>query len=680
MALLNVTVNAGSPATLTLPSADKTGANTWSGSVHINQTGGTLWRYAHLSTQTPDAATIKANGQTSIPSATGAQSLSGVGLTAQVTYRVSYYHETSGNLGSNIVRSGTFTTDAQGAAIGTLSVSIPRRMQNSLGKEAVFFRATAAVAGITTATISSSTYDESASELIYNWTVSKSGGYTNTSSKVVNTAAVWNDMTRMYSREPCHVFTEAGTYTVSCMCYRESDGAFVGSANTNVTVGAASFAGTNTILVNAAGQGDPAYPGATVVTTLDAGIAAMSGVSRVLLKRGETFTGASRNISGSYFHIGAYGTGARPSINSSGLNGPRQFRITSNFTGDFILDGVEMYGGWNPDTETGNQAELIELQGGPNSPNVLITDCILRNGFSNFIYGGTANTGNNPLIAIHDTEIRDWLQYGMFIGKHNNDQWVGILGVRSTQSEQAMMGGFDKDDIAPGAPGNQHGPLRFAEGGHFYLDVLDFYSRNGWAAGSAVAPPAGMQACIRFHTSPNREGHGKRSSGMVTRAAFEGGSAAINVGDSGGGNQSANTGYGLIIDKCIHAGTADTRQHLQITAAGVTIRNFFGHVPTQYLDNASRSFRTPILRGSPAGVFPDASWPFHIYNNTFINERAQNGFDGDNITDIVSGGGPSHSTPIRANNWQWLPNFASAQGNDGDPSLVSTRLATVGGL
>jgi len=683
------------PPVLSNPTGTKAGSSGGVGGVSTNEGNGTLHWVVTTSATTPSAAQIKAGqthtgaaaadsgSQTVTDTGTLSTSPSASGLQDDTNYRFHFVQtDTAGN-DSNTATSPIFRTDPQGSAVGTLNITIPRRMYNSLGKEAVFFRATANVAGITTAAISSSTYDESASELIYNWTVSRSG-YTNVSSKVVNTPAAWNDLTTMQSREPCHVFTAPGTYTVACTCLRESDGALVGTDSINVTISAANLPTTQTILVNAAGAGNGAYPGANVVTTLGAALSALRslpGLGRILLNRGETFTTGAYTFNGNEtnVYIGAYGSGARPRINASGLNATRQFRIAGAFAGDFILDGVEMYGGYNPDTETGNQCELIELQGGPNVPNILITDCIMRNGFSNFIYGGTANTGNNPMIVIHDTEIRDWMQYGMFIGKHNNDQWVGLLGVRSTQSEQAMMGGFDKGDIVGGGTCNQHGPLRFAEGGHFYLDVLDFYSRNGWAAGAPIAPPGGMQACIRFHTSPNREGHGKRSSGMVTRAAFEGGSAAMNIGDSGGGNQSANTGYGLIIDKCIHAATPDTRQHIQVSAAGVTIRNFFGHVPQVYLDNASRSFRTPVLRGSPSGNFPDASWPINIYNCTFINERSQNGFDGDQINDIISGGGPSHPTPIRANNWQWLPNFASAAGNDGNPNLVSTRLATVGG-
>ena len=103
---------------LSLPTGTKTGDTTADGTVFVSTTsahkdGGTLYTYASTS-DFASVLDILASGTAQAVTADGPQAISVTGLTGATLYYLHYYYLDTVSEGSNVVVSGSFTTDASG--------------------------------------------------------------------------------------------------------------------------------------------------------------------------------------------------------------------------------------------------------------------------------------------------------------------------------------------------------------------------------------------------------------------------------------------------------------------------------------------------------------------------------------------------------------------------------------
>jgi hypothetical protein len=437
MTLLTVTFSLaglGDPvANLGLPTAQKNGATGYSGTVTTDVGAGTLHHVVTTSATKPSAAQVKAGqdhagspapagGSAPVPAA-GLRSVSGSGLVPETTYHVHYLQATSG--GDSVVStSGGFTTDAQGAGSGTVTITLDTGMATAIAPYYAHFRI-----GVTGASVAEPAgpgpYDPTHNDLVYVTTFGDPGA---ASDKVVNLPAVWNDLNTAYGKHPAHVFTEPGNYTVTTHVY-ELDGTFVGSDTLEVVVQDPDLVctGARTILVDPDGQGDAAHPGATVVTSISAALSALDAqtqYSRVLLRRGKIFemsNGISLTNAYPNARFGAYGTGAKPVWRPSASNSLAGTPATENVgrfiylpgscNYDVVFEGIRFEGRWNTENRTGNGYNCITWDYGNSQRQLLVTDCEFTGWFQTLAAIGAASTPPHRF-CIHNTLATNWQDYG----------------------------------------------------------------------------------------------------------------------------------------------------------------------------------------------------------------------------------------------------------------------------
>ena len=604
-----------SAATLSLPTAQANGASAYTGTVNIDQAGGTLYRLVHLAGQNPDATTIKASGATSTPAQVGTQNLSGSGLTPETTYAVSYCHETIMGQSSNVVRSASFTTGSQGAASGTATINILKRSNGGFDPEAFTFQCTTTGSTQADNAATRTAYDPSFHNLDYIWTFGDTGA---ASDKVENLPTIWNDLNIAYGKEVSHVYTAPGTYTVTVTVY-EQNGTLVGTDSLSVTVAAADslWTGTDVVLVNAAGQGDPAYPGATIVNSWNAAMTEIgngNNTKMVLLRRGETYAAsAGLQMTGGNapnVYIGTYGSGARPVVTFSASGSYISSTVFAGFYSSFdenvVLQGIEFVGPWNVEDETGTSLKFADFKQ-ESRETVIVDDCVLR-GFAIGVALRVDNGGYNFGLYVNNTHITDWKDYGIFCGDNWN-QKIAVLGCLIAQNPQANSGysGNKGDNFR-----NTHGPIRCANGGFVHIAGNDLFSRTGWGANRADQP------CLRVGTSP-QEAVTARYRYNVERNAMEGGFQMILVRNE---NQSGNYyGGNFLFDKNLLVATAVTWSLFALQYSGVTIRNILGFKPNAPgLSSFPWTSAFAAVGDSPNDMQDNrANFPSQIYASTVVN-------------------------------------------------------------
>lgn len=660
------------PPVLSNPTGTQAGSTGGVGGVTTDEGNGTLyWVVTPSTAATPSAAAIKAgtgavsSGSQAVFSAgQKATSPAASGLTAQTSYRFHFVQTDAAGNDSNVVTSTVFTTDAMGSGTGTVTALIKARYPFSVAPEGIQFEA--AVSGATVSAPSGrNARDEQFHKLIYIWDFGDPGAV---SDKVVNLPAVWNDLNQGRGKFPIHVYGTPGTYTATCSVY-ELGGTFVGSDTVSVTIGdpATVFPGNRTILVDPAGAGDTTtYPDSQVVTTWDAGLTALTSLGttgRLLLKRGETFTmPAAVNVSGSYdnFHIGAWGTGARPVLIASTSFSSTMFNGFSSFSGRWMcFVGVDLRGNWDSITETGSDNTCIS----PLDCHMLVHDCRIS-GVNNATSGQVA-AGLQYMYVMNNTEVTNFRNFG-FYNNGSQDAYLGMIGCAVFHDPNAMEG----RNGSSGGPGNKHGPSRLPNGQHVYIDACDLFSRSGW--------PGDHQACLRPNSTTVP---GAWTSTHITRCAMEGGSPMIQISHNGAGSVE---GCNMLIEDSLMVGTAATGFFVASQYPGQTYRNLLMIKPNTQTFSGSgfwfgafRRFYAPDSENFLAGGLEQA-----FYNNTVVllpSDANQNG-DLYIFAPNASSNNPdmaAWSGFVEAGNVLHTPNFLSQE--PFDPGLTPTALATVGG-
>ncbi|MEM1340774.1 MAG: hypothetical protein AAGF68_00545 [Pseudomonadota bacterium] len=450
-------------------------------------------------------------------------------------------------------------------------------------------------------------YDPSFHELRYRWTIRQSGTEQSQrrSAKVVNLPQAHNDTATAYGKRIGHVFTEPGDYTVSCEA-RDSDGA-VAQTSLTLSVGSADrvFPGAQTILVDTSGRGAPErYGGAQVVNSLSAAAAQagrLGGPARILMARGQVHVIERLRLDqgSSGLLLGAFGSGPPPVL---AKNTPQAAVLVSGrFQGDLRIAGLDFQGFWDSTSESGPRLDCLTFQPRNTALHSTITDCRFS-GWNKAIFCALDNDRSGLPIAtyIHDSEITNWADYGIFV-PHCPGAYFSLTGSVVAQHEEALMGG-PKD-----AEHNHHGPLRLTWAGHAYIAACDMFSRTGWSPNRNLPSE---QPCIRWNTSM-RAG----TSGVIERVAMEGGSQNLVVMNAGVPPQHYLTN--LVVEKCLMVGNATSNRHSTTHTTGLTLRNILAIKPNAP-PVASRwdAFLRCVLEEEWTYLDPNA--PIRAYSNTVV--------------------------------------------------------------
>ena len=650
--MTTLTINMGlvdtTAPTLSSITAAKSGSASWTGSVSTDEANGTLF-YVVTPNATETAATVKA-GSSQAVTATGTQNLSGSGLSPSSTRYLHVLHRDAAGNDSDVASSSSFTTDALGSGSGTVTISVVHRGSIRVAPEGVFFRATVADASVNTAT-SRSGYDESWHKVTYLWDFGDPG---KVSDKVLNVAAAHNDLNTGRGREVGHVFTDPGTYTVTCTAFGPNG--LIGSDTFEVTVGDpdTAFPTTQTILVNAAGQGDAAYPGATVVTSINAAEAEYDTRNtncRILLKRGETFTlsnsflGLGGGNGRPNFYLGAYGTGAKPIVNRTG-----NFVATStDFTGDFVITGLDLRGGWNSLNETGSTDSFIRIYTITSPRMHVINDTLIDGGFMAIYMPGSSGVLNST--HVHNSLITGWGDYAMFHSTAEGRVSVaGSAAVRKSLDWQGGAGSFSTN--------NSQGAIRNGGGATWNLRVSDVYSKCSWTVLNGIP---GQQPGLRMN-----DGNSGDHRSHIDRCSFEGGAGVVKIG-----NGPATTN--CVVERSIVVGNSATERSFEVFGTGITIRNNILVQPNVPLE-ASRTW-DGFLHFDGTPTQPNVE--FMVQNNTCVNLNADSQTGAQNQGVLLDGPTAGYNNLQNLNNVIYTPADPASQPED--PQLTSVDLATVQG-
>ncbi len=635
--------------------ASELGAFGWLGSVTTDTAEGTLF-FVVTQNATEMAATVRAGGSQPVGQ-TGTQALSGASLTAGTDYYLHVLHRDLAGNESAVTSSAVFTTETVGTGSGTVSIQILRRGALQVAPEGVFFRASVTDASVTQAGNRNS-YDPSAHQCTYLWTFGDPGKI---SDKVTNILAAHNDLNTGRGKEIGHTFTTPGTYSVSCAVYGPNG--LIGTDSTSITVNDPDsvFSGSKTILVNAAGQGDAAYPGATVVTNWGAARTEMNNrtaTHRCLFKRGETFA-ATNSLLGlnsandnPNLYLGAYGSGPDPVINRTG---GRLVQTGTAFTGDFVITDLRLNGGWNSLNETGNTQEFIRLYT-YNTPRMhVINNCVIDGPFMGIYLPGSGNgVGKVPSTHICNTTITGWGDYAIF-SFAGQDEAVSIEGCAFVRKGLAWEGGSGSFST-----GNSQGPVRIQRRMRVSIRCSDMFSKCSWTVSGGIP---GQQPCLRLNTY-GVTGHYSH----VDRCSFEGGAAQISYdNDQGNGVATVNS----VIERCILVSGPMTERFVRFEGTGQTIRNNLMVVP-----NMPR-FRNWESMFDWQSNTPANQDPVNLHNNTLINLLDDTNRNGEDLTRFTTGSTGNYTDINQENNVIWAPN-ATGQGLT-DPQLSDTDMVTVGG-
>ncbi|MEM6533800.1 MAG: hypothetical protein AAF654_14355 [Myxococcota bacterium] len=580
------------------------------------------------------------------------------GLRPDTEYKIVCFQRSASGVDGPVVElAGTIQT----APVGDGSVTIAVLQNAGLAApQGAFFEAR--VSGFSASeTLDLAQYDASFARLRYRWTVTRNGqAYTPRPSPwVQNLADAHNDTNTGYGKRFAHVFTEPGTYTVTCEV-RDNEGTTgLGSEEVQVADPDQVFYGDRTILV---GSADGAHAGAQVVGSTAAAVSALASLGqtgRILLERGSTHVNDDLEFGSNVDNvfIGTYGSGPRPIV---GLPGRHGVRINGSFAGHVQVAGLELRGSWDSTSESGDGGGLgVSAFQTSNEQYAVFTDLEVH-GWSEGIFSPRADNEN----VEHATYIHECNVYG-------NRFYAGIgivpIAIGSFYAVTGCYLGSQRDDMMGGPKDgnyNNHGSIRLAAMKHCYIAVCDLFTRCGWNPTTAVATARGpfIQSCIRWNTS-NRPG----MSGVFERLALEGGFAY-----SAGGNNSY--GSNLLVEKCLFVGHSSQRNMVTVQSPGLTFRN---NVCVHPNSPTSTNSGKGITASGPQGgtTQHDSDWPVEVYSNT-----AQILVDNSNLSGNFNPWGLSGFTnQLNANNIFDAPNV-SGQGGEAGLNLTENRLMTAGGV
>ena len=442
----------------------------------------------------------------------------------------------------------------------------------------------------------------------------------------LNMPDVWKDLNTAYGPKAFHVFNDPGDYTVTCSAYYK--GTLLKTVTKIVSLDdpALTFAGTNTLVVSQVGDFSEKPQGAAEFSNLSAALAAYASLGapgRLLLRAGEVFSGVSEAIGQAFpnFRIGSFGDGAKPVLQvrkpkfDEGLVHGLTFVGSAAPKGPMIY-GVRFEGGWDPDYEVGRNRQSPFNMGFFETPGWFAG--FHRCEFSGFEMLSAApffDRGSAFTIALNDSLVSNWRDYGLFSQKAPGPGRICIVGSALRQSRGAVRGSASNGSKT--GLGNDHGSLRNEDAVESIFSVLETFSNTSW---SGIQPQGGLRS---------GSNGGKNFQVTIDRYCHEGG-PAFNSGSVP--TKDPELGGNAVLDKVLTIGVAPYDNQFIIACGGTTIRNALFYFPNvRYLEGfggLSRVF-TRSIRGADAD---NLTAPIKIYNNTAVS------LADDTLSYIFSGG------------------------------------------
>ena len=531
-----------------------------------------------------------------------------------------------------------------------------------LAPEAVFFEGAPAGFDLP-ASSGAAWYRPEMHEIEYEWDFGDPGAtYTATE----HTLPDWQDASRGFGQCVAHVFSQPGTYTVTCTARKvvslDPVEVHEATATTTVTVaaqdpafapapaGGSTVARTIAVALDGDFTGaDPSWAQAAEETVSDpAGWSEMAknlledlngaddpadrGFIRVLFKRGEVYTVELSqtierwtNAPMKLVYFGTWGDPADPP--------PRFVRyyqtVNPNLHGQdtpaYIIDGIEFAGTYDPVTQTaGTDSSTAITQ--HDAPYTLITGCTLRNHDAGVYFAPWADDRRGigrSYMVIHDTKMTHLANYGLYADDRdapNEMAWVAMLGVQDLDVGNAPSGGSGTTANNT----NSQGPVRATARGLFISDGCEFFARHGWTASGTWddgATKTAAQSAMRVPSGTVPDGTGRV---FVTRIASEGGNAMLTCGSP----VFEPAPYGnVLLDGFLHVGIATTTRTVETQMGAMTIRNGLVIKPAPAAADVP-----PYDRLVAAGVTknPDPGFtgaemdaPLHVHNCTVVVLHAE---------------------------------------------------------
>lgn len=393
------------------------------------------------------------------------------------------------------------------------------------------------------------------------------------------------------------------------------------------------FAGSETVVVDPSGVGDPSHPGAVVETTIDDAFTPSNAGKRVLLRRGEIYTATWNlyNTSASdEFYLSAWGTGPIPIVNWTGSD--RMFLLHQNCAGVPRFVDIDMRG---PGDLAGDLTTALPTEPGhllwvQSQTPVVMVGC----SFSQHAKIADFNTTSDTHMIFWDCKITKWWDYGMLLGAPDGS--LSIVGTDMSQDPDVGSGGpkFKSPQVY-----ENHGPTRFSKFESVYMDCVNFASLSGHFASGGYTD---IQPSVRLT---------ELATGAYVHASRIFSEGPITAVNTNGGTD--NYPLNMVLDKyvvLITSAEGNGGRAVAIERGGVTVRN--GLVISDNVKNWQFQSETnqygPMVSIRNQAVLSGSSQfePIEVYgltlvdrlstvNNTGVIARVDDEGDFDNVT--VSG-------------------------------------------
>ncbi|MEL7460359.1 MAG: hypothetical protein AAGJ39_05325, partial [Pseudomonadota bacterium] len=313
----------------------------------------------------------------------------------------------------------------------------------------------------------------------------------------LDNAPIWgNDRNVAYGPVTAHVFSQPGTYLVTCTAH---DGESAPRSETiEILVESASdvFAGSKTAVVSTASNFAGAPSGAQQFNSINAALNVMEGNQdyRILLRRGETYTDDlfvdETSGSGKRILLGAFGTGANPllDMSASGSYGV-SWDVENGVADELMVRDIDVLGEYDP-TLTGQAANNagggVDYRSKSLLTHKTIWGCHFKNSGNETINISTNDNMKN--VYVGNSWFDGWRNYGALVSDGGDVAFVGTKIKQPTGTRNANGKNNDWADHGPFRLSRPTGPTVFVN--------TDLTSFNDW---SSATSNYSLQPVIRWH-------------------------------------------------------------------------------------------------------------------------------------------------------------------------------------
>lgn len=328
-------------------------------------------------------------------------------------------------------------------------------------------------------------------DIEYVWTFDDPGTFS-----VLDNAPIWgNDRDVAYGPATAHVFSQPGTYLVTCTAH---DGENLPRSETieiEVADPANVFSGTKTAVVSTAGNFAGAPAGAQQFTGINAALSAMRGDQdyRILLRRGEVYTDDlfvdETSGSGKRILLGAFGTGINPllDMSASGSYGI-SWDVDNGVANELMVRDIDVLGDYDPRLTgqgANNSGGGVDYRSKSLTAHKTIWGCHFKNSGNETINISTSE--NMRFVYVGNSWFDGWRNYGALVSDGGNVAFCGTKIKQPTGSRNGRGKNNDWPDHGPFRLSRPTGPTLFVN--------CDLTSFNDWSTGSNYS----MQPVIRWN-------------------------------------------------------------------------------------------------------------------------------------------------------------------------------------